>query len=350
MAKYILKRLLYILIVFVLLSFIIYCVYNIIPYDMAYTIAKAETDANKNLDINERYLYYTYTYGQDGNIIQRYFRWLGLYPYYQIDTSTGELTVTEYKGLLTGYLGYSFTYSKDVSELISVPMTNTMFLNVFATILGLGITLPLGIVCATKRGSKLDIGVQTATIVGYSIPVFIVGILAVCLFAVIWPIFPVSGSGTLGANFAIYSWEWWMDSLYYLALPLIVMTFCSLGGMTRYVRASMVEALNLDCIRTARAKGLSEHVVIYSHAWRNALIPIVTLVIGWFLGIFSGSIMIENIFGLNGIGKLYYTSLTDKDYEVVLALQMFYVIIGLVGNLVIDILYGFIDPRIRVSK
>ncbi len=350
MAKYILKRLLYILIVFILLSFIIYCVYNIIPYDMAYTIAKAEVDANRNLDINERWEFYTYTYGQDGNIFQRYLRWLGLYPYFELDTATGELSVDGFKGLLTGYIGYSFTYGKDVSELISVPMGNTIFLNIFATILGLGITIPLGIVCAVKRGSKLDVGVQTATIVGYSIPVFIVGILAVCLFAVVWPIFPVSGSSTVGTNYAMFSWDWFTDTMYHLALPLIVMTFCSLGGMTRYVRASMVEALNLDCIRTARAKGLSESTVIYSHAWRNALIPIVTLVVGWFLGIFSGSIMVENIFGLNGIGKLYYSSLTDKDYEVVLALQMFYVIIGLLGNLIIDILYGFVDPRIRVSK
>ena len=135
-----------------------------------------------------------------------------------------------------------------------------------------------------------------------------------------------------------------------MTLPLIVMTFCSLGGMTRYVRASMIEALSMDCIRTARAKGVKEKVVIYSHAWRNALIPIVTLVVGWFLGIFSGSIMIENIFGLNGMGKIYINSLNDKDYDVVLTLQMFYVLVGLLGNLIIDLLYGVIDPRIRVSK
>jgi peptide/nickel transport system permease protein len=112
----------------------------------------------------------------------------------------------------------------------------------------------------------------------------------------------------------------------------------------------MIEALSMDCIRTARAKGLREKIVIFSHAWRNALIPIITLVVGWFLSIFSGSIMIENIFGLNGMGRIYINSLTQKDFEVVLLLQMFYVIIGLMGNLVIDILYGFADPRIRVNK
>ena len=140
------------------------------------------------------------------------------------------------------------------------------------------------------------------------------------------------------------------DKMYHLALPLIVMTFCALGGMTRYVRASMIEALSMDCIRTAKAKGLRQKVVIYSHAWRNALIPIVTLVVGWFLGIFSGSLMVENIFAINGIGRVYYTALTTNDNEVVLALQMFYILISLAGNLLIDIIYGFVDPRIRVNK
>ena len=99
-----------------------------------------------------------------------------------------------------------------------------------------------------------------------------------------------------------------------------------------------------------RPKGLKERLVVRSHAWRNALIPIVTLVIGWFLGIFSGSLMIENIFALNGIGKVYFDALSNKDNEIVLALQMFYIIMGLVGNLIIDIAYGFIDPRVRVNK
>ena len=153
---------------------------------------------------------------------------------------------------------------------------------------------------------------------------------------------------TPGSNYT--GMKKFLDEMKYMALPLIVMTFSSLGGMTRYVRASMTEALTMDCVRTARAKGLREKVVIYSHAWRNALIPIITLVIGWFIGIFSGSIMIENIFGLNGMGRVYINALNNKDFEVVLLLQMFYVIVGLLGNLIIDIAYGLADPRVRVNK
>lgn len=338
MAKYILKRILYILLVFFILSFLVFCIYNMIPNDKAAAAAREEIKNNNKLNYEERYLYWQRRYGLDGNIIQRYLRWLGLYPFYD----------GSYQGMLQGYLGTSITQGRPVSEVIAEPMKNTIFINIFSTILALGITIPLGIFCAVKRGSKRDLAVQVGTIVGYSIPVFIIAILFIWLFAVTLHIFPVSGMGTPGANYT--GFRWFIDRMYYLALPLIVMTFCSLGGMTRYVRASMIEALSLDCIRTARAKGVKEKVVIYSHAWRNALIPIVTLVIGWFLSIFSGSIMIENIFGLNGVGKVYYEALNNNDNEVVLALQMFYIFIALVGNLVIDLAYGFIDPRIRISK
>ena len=339
MGKYILKRLLYIILVFFILSFIIFMVYNMLPVDKAAEAAQAEITANKHLDYDERYEYWQKKYGLDGNKLERYGRWLGIYPY-----SDGT-----FNGLLQGNLGQSTKYGRPVSEVLVEPMKNTIQLNVFSTILALGVTIPLGIFCAVKRGSKRDIAVQVGTIVGYSLPTFIIAILFIWLFAVVLGWFPVAGMQTVG------SVDWsparqFCDRMYHLALPLIVMTFASLGGMTRYVRASMIEALSMDCIRTARAKGLREKIVIYSHAWRNALIPIVTLVIGWFLGIFSGSLMIENIFALNGIGRVYYESLTISDNEVVLALQMFYIFIALAGNLITDIVYGFVDPRVRVNK
>jgi len=339
MGKYILKRMLYILLVFLVLSFLIYMVYNMLPVDKAAETARQEVLAQKDLDYDERYEYWQKVYGLNGTKFERYLRWLGVYPY--ADGS--------FNGLLQGNLGNSIKYGKPVAEVLVEPMKNTIFINIFATILGLGITIPLGIFCAVKRGSKRDVGVQVGTIVGYSLPTFIIAIVFIWLFAVVLGWFPVSGMSTAGSvNWSPVRQFW--DKMYHLALPLIVMVFCSLGGMTRYVRASMIEALSMDCIRTARAKGLREKTVIYSHAWRNALIPIVTLVIGWFLGIFSGSLMIENIFALNGIGKVYFDALQNNDNEIVLALQMFYVIIGLVGNLIIDIAYGFIDPRVRVNK
>ena len=339
MGTYIVKRTLYILLVFMILSFLVFMIYNMLPVDKAAETAKAEVTANRLLDFDERYEYWKVKYGQDGTKFERYLRWLGVYPY----------TDGHFDGLLQGNLGDSNFYGKPVEDVIREPMKNTIFINIFSTILALGITLPLGIFCAVKKGSKRDVGVQVGTIIGYSLPTFIIAIVFIWVFAVLLDLFPVSGMQTAGSvNWT--PWQQFWDKMYHLALPLIVMTFGSLGGMTRYVRASMIESLSMDCIRTARAKGLAEKSVIYSHAWRNALIPIVTLVIGWFLGIFGGSVMIENIFSLNGIGKVYYEALNHNDNEIILALQMFYILIGLVGNLLIDIAYGFVDPRIRVNK
>ena len=339
MGKYILKRLLYILLIFAILSFLVFMIYNMLPVDKAYEAAYNEIKANKNLDFNERYEYWQEVYGLNGTKVERYLRWMGVYPY-----ADGH-----FEGLLQGDLGNSSYYGKSVADVIREPMKNTVLINVLATLIALGITLPLGIFCAVKRGSKRDVAVQVGTIVGYSLPIFIIAIVFIWMFSVKLGIFPVSGS----ADPLLYDaapWVRFFDKMYHLALPLTVMTFSSLGGMTRYVRASMIESLSMDCIRTARAKGLAEKAVIYSHAWRNALIPVVLLVIGWFLGIFSGSLMIENIFSLNGIGKTYFEALNHSDNEIILALQMFYIIIGLVGNLIIDLAYGFVDPRIRVNK
>ena len=227
------------------------------------------------------------------------------------------------------------------------PMKNTIFINIFSVILALGITIPLGIVCAVRKGSKGDQAVQVGTIIGYSLPQFIICIVFIWIFSSLLGWFPPSGMKTPGSNYT--GWKWFTDRMYYLALPLISMTFCSLGGMTRYVRASMIDALSMDCIRTARAKGVKEKVVIYSHAWRNALIPIVTLVVGWFLGIFGGSLMFEQIFGYNGMGKLMIQALRTSDCDVIILLQLFYVAISLIGNLIIDLVYGLVDPRVRVS-
>ena len=342
MGKYIAKRLGYMLVVMLILSLLMFLVYSMIPYDRAVAEAEPFKQGLKN-NPNAAELYNAKIeelrreLGTDQNVFVRYLGWIGVAP-----------INGRYNGILQGNFGYSYQFDRPALDVLITPMKNTIFINIFATILGLGITIPLGIFCAVHRGSKRDTAVQIGTIVGYSIPTFITAIIFIWLFAIILGWFPVSGMKTPGSDYV--GWQKLKDELYYMSLPLIVMTFSSLGGMTRYVRASMTEALSLDCIRTARAKGLREKSVIYSHAFRNALIPIITLVIGWFIGIFSGSIVIENIFGLNGVGRLYILSLNNKDFEVVLLLQMFYVIVGLLGNLVIDIAYGIADPRVRVNK
>ncbi|MBP3660893.1 MAG: ABC transporter permease, partial [Oscillospiraceae bacterium] len=271
MAKYIVKRIAYMLVVLLILSFIMFMIYNMVPSNRAYTdafnevkgLSKVLSPDEVDAKFEELYLQYQRKYGTDNpsKVIQ-YGRWMGFLPLYD----------GSFNGILQGNFGYSYDYQKDVVEVVPTPMWNTVRINIWATILALGITIPLGIVCAVKRGSVLDQGVQIFTVIGYSLPQFLISILFIWIFCSKLGWLPPSGMKTPGSNYTGMKQFW--DEMYYFALPLIVMTFTSLGGMTRYVRASMIEALSLDCIKTARAKGLTEKVVIYSHAWSNALIPI----------------------------------------------------------------------------
>ena len=339
MTKYIIKRLVYLVVVFFIVSFLMYALYNLIPSDPARNQLEAQKKSLKPEVYTRMYKELREEMGLDDSIFVRYARWMGLAPQKQSG---------RFDGLLEGNFGTSSYYKKTVIEVVGPPIGNTVFINIFATILALGITIPLGIYCAVHKGGKIDNFTQVFTIVGYSIPIYIVALVFIWLFAVTLGIFPVSGMETPGNNFT--GFRAFIDKVYYISLPLIVMTFASLGGMTRYVRASMIDALSMDHIKTARAKGVKEKVVIYSHAWRNALLPVITLIIGWFLGIFGGSVIIENTFSLNGMGKLYISALNNHDYELALAIQMFYTVVSLVGALVIDLSYGLVDPRVRIDK
>lgn len=328
MLKYVGKRLVYMVGVFFVVSMLMFALFNNVPGDRA--LSQVQHMRGKVTDEQFQVLYDNARekLGLDDPIPVRYVKWM--------------------KNLLTGDLGYSTKYKAEVSTVIVEPLKNTIFMNVFSVIIALAITIPLGIYCAVKKKSKFDNAVQVFTIVGYSIPSYIIALLCMFLLAVQIQIFPMGGMNS--PNFQGNAMEFFLDRMYYLALPLIVMTFMSLGGMTRYVRTAMIDALSMDYIRTARAKGLKEKVVIYSHAWRNALLSVVTLIISWFMSVFMGSIIIEQMFMLNGIGVMYYTALTAQDYDLALAIQMLYCIVNLVGNLLTDLSYGLVDPRVRVDK
>ena len=339
MPKYVAKRVAYMVVVFFVISFIMYFIYNLIPGDPAAISLESIRDELTADEYEQMYQQARARLGLDDSIFIRYLRWLGVYPSVNGD----------FNGVFQGNLGYSTMYKQNVVDVIASPLQNTIFLNVFSTILALVITIPLGIFCAVHKGKKVDNTVQVVTMLGYSLPIYIIALIFMFFFCVLWRIFPISGTKTAGAIYAT-KWDEFIDMLYHVTLPVIVMTFASLGGMTRYVRSAMIDALSMDYIRTARAKGLKEKVVIYSHAWRNALLPIITSIIGWFISIFSGSVIIENTFSLNGMGKLYWAGLSNLDFELVLAIQMFYTIVALIGSLLMDISYGLVDPRVRVDK
>jgi peptide/nickel transport system permease protein len=328
MGKYVAKRLLYMLFVFAVMTFVLFFLYNLIPGDPARAEVEPLKSKLKPEEYQLRYQQARKRLGLDDPLIVRYGKWV--------------------TNLLHGDLGNSKVYNKPVIEVLKAPLKVTVTVNIFVTIFSLGITIPLGIICAVKKNSKFDKVVQVLTIIGYSLPVFIFALLFIYAFAVKIRIFPVSGMKT--PNFSGTPWEEFKDMMHHLTLPLIVLIIGSLGGMTRYVRAAMIDALSMDCIKTARAKGLKEKVVIYSHAWRNALLPVITLIIGWFMSIFSGSLVTETMFVLNGMGKIYIDSLNNQDYNVALAIQLFYIVMAVLGNLIADLSYGLVDPRVRVNK
>ena len=328
MIKYTLKRIIYMIFVFAIMSVILFGLYSMIPGDPARAEVEALKSQLKPDEYQRAYELARERLGLNDPVHIRYIKWA--------------------KGFLKGDFGTSLVYKLPVKDVLKTPLKVTIFINIFSVIAGLLITIPLGIYCAVKKNSRFDKVVQVLTIIGYSIPSFIFALLFIYLFAVKLGWFPVSGMKT--PNFVGTTWEVIKDYAKHLALPLMVMTIGSLGGMTRYVRASMIDALSMDCIRTARAKGLKEKVVILSHAWRNALLPIVTLIINWFMSIFYGSLIIERMFNLTGLGKVLIDSLFNQDYTVVMAIQLFYIVIALSGNLLADLSYGLVDPRVRVNK
>jgi peptide/nickel transport system permease protein len=265
--------------------------------------------------------------GLDQPLVIQYFKWMGK--------------------MLTGDFGRSMVYRQPVINVIKAPMANTMRLNAITMLLVFIITIPLGITTAVRKGTIYDNTVQVVTILGLSLPSFVISLAAILIFSIMLRWLPIGGTYTPG--FSGEGLAFFLDRARHMVLPIGVMVFTSLGSLTRYIRATMIDALRMDYIRTARAKGLTEKVVIYSHAFRNSMIPFMTILVSWFISLFGGSIMIERIFSWNGMGDLLISSILIFDYAVVLTLEMFYVLIGLAGNLIIDLLYTVVDPRIRLS-
>ena len=328
MIKYIVKRIMYMVIVFAIMSAFLFSLYSLVPGDPA----RAEVESLKDMLTAEEYqMQYQMArerLGLDDPTYVRYFKWAG--------------------SALQGDLGQSRVFKKPVLDVIKTPFKVTIIYNVFVLALTFLITIPLGIITAINKNSIFDKIVQVVTVIGYSIPAFIFALLFIYVFAVKLGKFPVSGMGT--PNFQGTEWEAFKDMVWHLTLPILALTSVSLGGMTRFVRANMIDALSMECIRTARAKGLKERVVVLSHAWRNALLGVITIMITTLMRLFTGSLILETMFNINGMGKFLLTSLMSQDYNVVIALNLFYIILALFSNLLVDLSYGIVDPRVRVSK
>ena len=249
--------------------------------------------------------------------------------------------------LARGDLGYSFFFNQPVTELLLERLPATLLLVLSAQVLAIMLGTVLGVIAARRPNGLLSHGVTIFALLGFSAPVFWTGIMLIILFCSIFPIFPVAGmvDVTVEGGWFVKT----LDVLYHLFLPMVTLSSIFLALYSRLARASMLDVLGTDYVRTAQAKGLSEFQVVYKHALRNALGPVVTLAGLQFSGIVSGAVLVETVFSWPGLGTLAFQAITARDAPMVLGILFFSSLVVIVANLVTDLVYSLIDPRIRIG-
>jgi peptide/nickel transport system permease protein len=225
----------------------------------------------------------------------------------------------------------------------------TLSLNIIALILILGISIPIGVLSAYYQGGWFDRLTTVLVFIGFAMPGFWLALLLMLLLGIAYPLFPISGLTSL--DFASLSWwDKFLDLARHLTLPVLVYTVTGLAGMSRFMRSSMLEVLRQDYILTARAKGLSTRTVIFRHGLRNALLPVITLLGLSVPGLIGGSVIIESIFALPGLGQLFYQGVMARDYPLIMGNLVLGAVLTLAGNMLADLGYSLADPRIRSGK
>lgn len=323
MLKYLVKRLISMIPVIIAITMIIFGMVKAMPGDPARMMINP---ALKEEQREAAYKAMREKLGLDYSWPVQYVKWLG--------------------ATVQGDLGWSSLNNRPVKDVIGEPLRGTLILNVFVTLLEILVILPVGIAMAVKRGGLFDKFWQVFSLIGYSMPSFFIGLSMIYIFALKLRWLPAGGMPitAYGKDFGYY-----MSWFKYLALPTLTLTIISIAGALRYVRNAMIDALGQDYIRTARSKGLSEKVVIYSHAFRNALIPISTIIIGSVFAMLSGSAITEQIFAWKGIGYTLVLALQNRDYMLVIALNLMGTLLAISANIVADITYGIVDPRIKLE-
>jgi len=319
---YILRRLLQTLVVIALLSFFCYYLMTLMPGDPVDEMIAANPDITSADAERLRQLH-----GLDQPVHVRYWNWATM--------------------VLGGDLGYSRSYRVPVAEILGRSLFNTFVLAGAALIFSLLVAIPLGVWAALKKGSRADYLINLVAFAGISVPSFWIAIVLILLFAVYLPIFPAGGTSSIA--FDMTPWEAFTDRIRHLILPVLSLSFLSIGTYVRYTRAAMIEAMEHDYIRTARAKGLSRNRILVMHGFRNALIPLITITALSFSTLFSGAIITETVFAYEGVGRLVFQSIQSNDFNVAMVAFMISVSMVLVMNLIADLLYGAADPRITYS-
>jgi peptide/nickel transport system permease protein len=262
--------------------------------------------------------------GLDDPIPVQYGRWLG--------------------NLAPGKMGISYQYSLPVAQLIGDRIQATLLLGGVALVAAIALSIPLGLVSAIKRYSWWDYLATLVAFVGVSVPVFWLGLMLIIVFSVTLNWLPSSGMFTIGAPFSVG------DRLSHLVMPAVVLATLPLAQLTRYARSGTLEVIRQDYVRTARAKGLGEQRVLAGHVLRNALIPFVTVVAVLVPRVIGGAAITEAVFAWPGMGRLAVEAAFTRDYPVVMGITVIVAVFVVLSNLVADLIYGLLDPRIRLSR
>jgi peptide/nickel transport system permease protein len=308
-ALFILKRLAALILTLLVASFLIYGSLYLAPGDPATQLAGGRATPEVLEQIRERYQL-------DEPFLTRYWDWL--------------------TGVLQGDLGQSFVYRQDVSSLLAPRVGNTVFLVVYAAVLILGVGIPLGLWSALRR--RLGSAVTVVTAVGMATPAFVAAIILITVFAVGLGWFPVFGPG-----------EGFLDRLWHLTLPAFALAFSWVAYSTQVTKASVREELGREHVETARSRGIPWSRIVRRHIFRNALIPITTVAGLTVAGLIAGAVVVEQAFGLNGLGSFLVQAASQKDFAVVQAISLLLVSTFVIANAVVDLVNGVLDPRLRLK-
>ena len=319
MLQYIIRRVLIAIPTLLIISFVIFAILALAPGDPL-----AQFALNPAIPESTRELI-RIQFGLDRPWPERYVRWL--------------------ISLMRGDWGFSFGTRGPVIDLIWQRLPQTLTVVGTAYLIAVLLAIPIGIISAVKQYSIFDNVATFFAFIGFSVPSFFTGLVLMLIFAINLRWFPIVYNTTL----QVVDWETFVQQVRQMTLPVTVLVVQQTAALTRFMRSSMLDNLSLDYVRTARAKGLSDRMVVLRHVLRNSLIPVVTLIALGIPTIFAGAIITENLFRVNGLGALLITSINNSDTPVVMALTFIFAILTVVFNLIADILYGVLDPRVRYS-
>lgn len=316
MRRFILRRLGQTLLVLLVMSFVIYGLIGLMPGDPLDVMIASNPGASPEVVARLRVIY-----GLDQPLMLRYAHWL--------------------LAAVQGDLGFSRTHSQPVLVVLAPALWTTCKLMLISFVVSVILALGLGIVSALRPGGWLDSLISLAAFAGISVPVFWLALMMILVFAVELHWLPASGRETVGDGSLL-------DVVRHLIMPVATLALANTGGFTRFVRASMIETLRMDHIRTARAKGNGEGRVVLIHALRNAMIPVLTVMALSFGTLFSGALLTETMFAQPGMGKMIYDAILSNDFNLALVGLLFATLITLLSNLAADLAYAWLDPRIKL--